>query len=177
MSGGEVTEIPVLPQPTLTFLHLCILKGLEKNPDATEPSDFDLSCTLSHQSALRQNEFALKEMVAGLLAETYMACEKTGTPFSQDTQYSFLYLMGWPTNAQREMIDSGEKTFDEVRADNLAKIPLKELFDGAEAVIGAPDVQAYNTYETQNYAKMLHIEKQIFCPEQTVPVRHKQSTR
>ena len=177
MSRGEITEVPVLPQPTPTFLHLCVLNGLEKNPQATKPSDLDLSCTLAHKSSLWQNESDIKQMVAGLLAETYMACEQTGTPLSKDTQYAFLYLVGWPTNAQREMIDSGEKTFDEVRADNLAQISLKELFEGAEALIEAPDVQAYNTYETQNYGKMLHIEKQIFCPEQTVPVRHKQSTR
>jgi len=177
MSRGEITEVPVLPQPTPTFLHLCVLQGLEKNPDATKPSDFDLSCTLAHQSSLWQDESDIKQMVAGLLAETYIACEKTGTPLSQDTQYSFLYLMGWPTSAQSEMIDAEEKTFDEVRADNLAQIPLKELFDGAQALIESPDVQAYNTYETQNYGKMLHIEKQIFCPEQVLPVRHKQSTR
>ena len=177
MSRGEVTHLDVLPEPTLSFLHLFILKELEKNPDAAQLDDLDLSCALAHRSVLRQDESALKDMVAALLAETYTACEKTGIPFNQETQYSFLYLMGWPTNEQRKMIDSGEKTFDEVRADNLKLIPLEELFDGAVNLIQSEDVQAYQIYETKYYGKMLNFEKQVLCPTPRAPVRDRAQTR
>ena len=171
MSRGEVTEVPVLPQPTLDFLHFCILKGLEKNPNATKLSDFDLSCALAYQSELRKDEPAIKKSISNLLLETYGSCEKTDKPLSEETKYSFLYLMGWPRKKQLDAVDAGLKTFDDVIAENLSQISLKELFDGATKLIGSPDVQAYNTYKTKNYGKLLHIERQILQPESDLPDR------
>ena len=171
MSRGEVTEVPVLPQPTLDFLHFCILKGLEKNPEATKPSDFDLSCTLAYQSELRNDEPAIKKSISTLLLDTYEGCEKTGKPLSGDTKRLFLHLMGWPKIKQLDVVDAGLKTFDEVRTENLTHIDLIELFDGAITLINSSDVQPYNTFETKNFGKMLLIEKQLLQSESDIPDR------
>ncbi|MBQ4471634.1 MAG: hypothetical protein II942_00085 [Alphaproteobacteria bacterium] len=177
MSRGEVRHLDVVPQPTLPFLHLCILKELEKNPNAMSLDEFDLSCALAHRSVLQQNEADIRETISDVLMQTYAACENTGTPLQQDTLYSFLYLIGWPTAAQQALIDREEKTFDEVRAENLAAIPIPELLDGAVNLIQSEDVQAYQIYETRYYGKMFYFEKQILCPAPQTQTRNRVHTR
>ena len=177
MSRGEVTEVPVLPKPTPQFLHLCILNELEKNPNLTNPRDFDLSCVFKNREFLLQDEMEIKRGIADLMMETYVAMEKTDRPWSQETQYSFLYLMGWPNAEQLEKIQNEEISFDEVRDVNLAQIPVLELFDSAANLLDSPDVQAYNTYETQNYGKLLRLEKQILYPFSNEPIHHQSKTR
>ena len=177
MSRGEVTEVPVLPKPTPRFLHLCILNELEKNPNLTNPEDFDLSCVLKNRSSLTEDESRLKKAIADLLGEVYVACEKTGKSFENDTQYAFLYLMGWPNDVQMMQIQDETVSFDEARDANLSQIPMPELFDSAIRLIESPDVQAFDIYETQNYAKMLRLEQQILYPQQRGLVRNNRKTR
>ena len=108
---------------------------------------------------------------------TYDSCEKTGKSFVPETQYSFLYLMGWPTKDQMDEVNAGSKTFSEVRDNNLAEMTTQELFDGAQNLIESPDVQAYGTYETQNYGKVLYFAKQILAPRHNSRIRLQSNIR
>ncbi len=163
MSRGEVTSIPVLPKPTLDFLQACVLKELQKNPNAQSLDEFDLSCVLAHQSSLRQDEMAIKKSISDLLCETYDSCCETGS-VPDEVLHSFLYLAGWPTKQQMEALNDGTLSLDQAREQNLQGISLPDLFDNAQSLIDSEEVQKYQTFQTQIYGKLLYFEKQILCP-------------
>ena len=166
MSRGEVTQMPILPKPTLSFLTLCIFRELEKNPNAQSLDEFDLSCVLAHQSTLCQDEGAIKKFISSLLIETYDACCNTQhAPMSEKTQQSFLYLSGWPNRQQMESVNQGSLDFVDAMEDNLRQFAVEDLFDAAQELIESKEVQSYATPQTQHYGRLLYFEKQVLCSE------------
>lgn len=177
LSRDEVKDLPVLPEPSLMFLNLCLLREIQKNPDARTLEDLDISCGLSNRELLRRDDMGIKKMISNLLMETVDACRATPQSVSKDTLYSFLYLIGWPTAQQMEMLERGEKTFDEVREENLAEFSTPDLFDSAIDLIQSPEVQACNIDETRYYGKILQFEKQILCSQSIDKNLRREKTR
>ncbi|MBR6232105.1 MAG: hypothetical protein IKQ99_03290, partial [Alphaproteobacteria bacterium] len=162
----EVNHISALPQPTLTFLGVCLLREIEKNPEAKKLEDFEVSCILSNKSVLQQDQQAIRIMVSDLLTEAYDVCQTQGKSLSPQLFNSFLYHIGWPTAQQMQKIKEKEVSFKQVRDDNLSKFKVNELFDGAEKILFSPEIKAFNLPDLHKLTKVLHFEKMILLPSQ-----------
>ena len=177
LSRGEVTKVSHLPEPSLMFINACILKEMEKHPNAKRIDEFDMSCALNNRSSLWKDELAIKRMIYSVLLETHDACVKTHRVFSSEIQYAFLYWMGWPTATQMDLITAKEKTFNEVQEENFSEFTTEQMFDAAESLIALPEVQSYHLNETENYGRMLHFSRQILLPEKGAILRRSEKTR
>lgn len=164
LSRGEVKKISILPQPTLTFLQVCLLREIMKNPNAEKLEDLEISCALTNKSNLQKNQKEVKEMISNLLIEVYGMCQKTKRSFPQKIRNDFLNLIGWPTAEQMNKIKKKEISFQEARTSNLEKFKTGELFDKAKKLLNSPEIRAFNIPEIQVFSKMLHFEKMILVP-------------
>ena len=171
LSRGEVREISVLPQPTLTMLGFFLFKEIEKKPDAKKLEDFELSCVLSHKTALQSDPVAIKRAISNTLILMYGKCQKSGHPFSAGLRYSFLNLMGWPNADQTEQIMQKKITFEKVRDSNLEKFELGEFFDKVERLLLSPEIKAMNIPDTQINAKVFHFEKMLLVPSKDIKMK------
>ncbi len=177
LSRSEVKEISVLPQPTLTFLSLCLLRELEKHPDAKELKDLDISCVLANKTSLQKDQLAIKTLISDHLMEVYDACQKKEKRLSKNMRNSFLYLIGWPDKQQHEQIESKKTTFKKVRDFNLSQFEIGELFDRAQELIKSPEVRAYNDPYIRHFEQILRFEKMILVPSKKQKIKTKQLTR
>ena len=164
LSRGEVTKIVGLPQPTLTFLNLCLLRELEKHPNAQKLEDLNISCALANRSSLQKDQRAIKEMISNLALEVYAMCQKTKKGFSEQTNDSFLKIIGWPTAQQKAEIERKKTTFQKVRDDNLAHFKTGELFDLMDNLLSSDEIKAYNPPKIEQYRKILKFGKMFLIP-------------
>ena len=177
LSRGEVKEISVLPQPTLTFLGVCLFRELSKHPDAESLNDLDISCVLKNKQALQKDQKAIKETISNLLMETYGLCRNKKPSLPKKTFQNFLFLIGWPNAQQMEQIKQKKITFQEVRDANLEKFKTEDLFDQAIELLKSPEVKVYGVQDMKKYAKMLEFEKRILIPQNLQKSNLKQSGR
>lgn len=179
ISRGEVTKVPILPVPTLQFMNVCLLREIEKHPDAKSLDDFDVSCSLSNRSILGKDEAAIKRMISDMLMEVVqgMVEKPTGKELSSEVTDAFVYWIGFPDDKQQEQIDNGKIDFDAVRDFNLAPLKTSEMFDAAENLIQSAEVQSFDTPETKTFGRILHFGKQIVLPAPKSRVYTQQKAR
>ena len=177
LSRGEVKQIPQLPQPTLTFLSVCLFREIQKNPNAESLNDLDISCILTNKSDLQKDEKAIKRMISNLLTEVYNMCRSV-KPFSQETRNTFFRLVGYPTTDQMEQIKQKKISIEQVRELNLEKLKTSQLFDAGKELLLSPEVESFGIQDTKIFAKMLHFSKMILVPPKTSQLKlNKEKTR
>ena len=173
LSRGEVKKVPVMPQPTLLFLNVCLYRELEKHPKAEKLDDLDISCLLKNRSELQKDDKGIKENLSNFLINIFNICQKKERQLSNETKGQFLYLIGWPTAKQQQQIDQGKTDVKSVYDSNLARFDTAVLFNSAEKLLQSPEVSAYRDPEIELYRKMIHFEKMILLPQKTSEMKMK----
>ena len=175
LSREEVTSVSVLPQPTLTFFALCLLREIEKHPNADSLQDLDISCVLKNKSAFQKDQKAIKEIISAHLMEVYDTLVESKKNISQETRSSFLYLIGWPTAQQQAEIDRQETmpqkkaVFKRVYESNLQSFEVSSMFDAAIKLLGRKELTDCHLPEVKKFEKILKFEKLALVPSTSAP--------